>query len=485
MLVAPRSPRPPLPGRTADLRSRISSHRLLTLPALFAFVLIASSCSSSPDRDHASRVCPSPELTLRGIHPDFQAGPKAHAVRRGIEWQIRHFARQGYFTRFAAAVVIGDRVAYRYLYNTKPEWVFGTASITKTFTALAVMRLVSAGKARLDDPVRKHLPELQIASEVLGSDPVTIRDLLSHTSGLPDMRYYEPRYWRTAHGVSYPNQVYPTGLHYRYSNHGFIILGRLVEELSGMSLSDFMHRNVFRPLCMPHARTSRRHSGAQGVNVSIDDLAHYASFWLQAGRTPRGTRLLRVATVAEMLRPRTVIPYGENQRFAGLGWRVRRSGETVATFFHIGGAPYVTAWIQMFPEANAAILYLGNPPKIDLKFGHFYTSMQKRLATLATRLVEAGRPLHFFQADRPNHDQLRRYTGLYRSPRTGQRLRAYLRRGRLYITGPEGFARLYPFSTHVFQGGEDYTFIDFVYRSAEQDHPTAIATHYGYFQRME
>lgn len=415
--------------------------------------------------------------------PD-EISPRARAIQRRIERSIYVQARRGHFTRFAAAVVVGDRIAYSHLFNTSERRPFWVGSISKTFTALSVLRLVEEGLVRLDDPIGRHLPGLKIADPRLGSPPVEIQDLLAHTSGLPDIRFYQPTAYREYQGVKYPEQIYPAGLHYRYSNHGFMILGRLVEKTTRLPFGEFLHRHVYAPLCMRQARTHPRINGASGVAVSLRDLAAYASFWLRGARTPTGRALLSDELMERMLQPRSLIPFGEKRRFAGLGWRVNRDDDTVATFFHIGGAPRVAGWVQMFPEANAAVLYLGNPPEYNPGFEWFLTKTQRRLGELATLLAAAERPVHVFRASRPTSALMANYAGSYRNPLSGERVRVYHRNGSIYVKrGWHPRYKMYPFTAHVFKGGPDYTHFDFVYRDADQPHPTALATPAGYFKR--
>lgn len=135
----------------------------------------------------------------------------------------------------------------------KPETNFRLASITKQFTATAVLQLVERGKLDLDDSIRAYFPEFPEFA-----DSITVRHILQHTSGIQD---YEPIY-----GDQFPNQVHDRGVveiisgtngtnfapgsAYSYSNSGYAILAVLVEKLSGTSFPDFLHENIFAPLDM-------------------------------------------------------------------------------------------------------------------------------------------------------------------------------------------------------------------------------------------
>ncbi|MGI9203311.1 MAG: serine hydrolase domain-containing protein [Woeseiaceae bacterium] len=135
----------------------------------------------------------------------------------------------------------------------EPRTNFRLASITKQFTATAILKLVERGKLDLDDSIRRYFPEFATFA-----DSITVRHILQHTSGIQD---YEPLY-----GDQFPEQVndrgvveiisrtdsanFAAGSDYRYSNSGYAILAVLVEKLSGMSFPEFLHQNLFAPLDM-------------------------------------------------------------------------------------------------------------------------------------------------------------------------------------------------------------------------------------------
>jgi len=137
-----------------------------------------------------------------------------------------------------------------------PTTNFRLASVTKQFTATAVLMLVAEGKVSLDDPVRRYFPQFPPFTEA-----VTIRNLLNHTSGIAD---YEPIY-----GDRFPEQVtdagvvdiiagtdalyFEPGSQFRYSNSGYAILSALVTQLSGQPFPAFLEERIFAPLGM--ART--------------------------------------------------------------------------------------------------------------------------------------------------------------------------------------------------------------------------------------
>lgn len=134
-----------------------------------------------------------------------------------------------------------------------PETDYRLASISKQFTAMAVMLLARDGKLRYDQRVREILPELPGAAQ-----GVTVRHLLNHTAGLPDYEDLIPDSQAAQVGdrdvlglLAHKDTLYfPPGSAYRYSNSGYVLLGLLVERVSGVRFPDFLRARIFAPLGM-------------------------------------------------------------------------------------------------------------------------------------------------------------------------------------------------------------------------------------------
>ena len=163
----------------------------------------------------------------------------------------------------ASVVVIRDgKVIVRRAYGmadlerrvpAAPETDYRLASVSKQFTAMAVMLLARDGKLRYDQPVRDFLPELPAATRA-----VTVRHLLNHTSGLWDYEDLVPESRTTQlddHDVlsllgSKDSLYFTAGSEYRYSNSGYVLLGMIVARASGMRLPEFLRARIFEPLGM-------------------------------------------------------------------------------------------------------------------------------------------------------------------------------------------------------------------------------------------
>ncbi len=183
-----------------------------------------------------------------------------HSVDAVIEQAIRDGNIPG------AVLLVGHNghVIYRKAYGNRAleprrepmtlDTIFDLASLTKVIaTTTAVMQLVEQGKVRLNDPVAKYLPEFAQN----GKDDVTIRQLLTHYSGLaPDLDLKTP--WEgkeTAYRMAFAETPEdPPGSRFSYSDINFIVLGALVERVSGESLDEYCQRHIFLPLKMTHTR---------------------------------------------------------------------------------------------------------------------------------------------------------------------------------------------------------------------------------------
>jgi len=149
------------------------------------------------------------------------------------------------------------------------DTVFRIASISKTFTALAVMQLWEQGKFQLDEPVNRYLKTYQVVHPDPSTPPITIRHLLTHTSGLGESRsareLLKEAVLQKSEDSYRPDQEMPSlGEYYQgrlvsdvapekkwaYANHGFATLGQMIEDISGEPFSEYMRRHVFEPLGM-------------------------------------------------------------------------------------------------------------------------------------------------------------------------------------------------------------------------------------------
>lgn len=148
---------------------------------------------------------------------------------------------------------------------------FILGSVSKTFTAMAIMQLVEEGKIELNSPVQKYIPWFTLSDSEL-SKKITIRQLLNHTSGLPREAPVELRlskddltieeFVRKQNNTEIIN---PVGLKFQYSNLGYIILGQVIQSVTGISYEEYIEQNIFEPLEMEHSFTSLSKAKENGL----------------------------------------------------------------------------------------------------------------------------------------------------------------------------------------------------------------------------
>jgi CubicO group peptidase (beta-lactamase class C family) len=261
-----------------------------------------------------------------------------------------------------------------------PTTTFELASVSKPFTALAILILMERGKLGLDDDAHKYVPELPAHDR---KRPIRVRDLLQHTSGLSCM-------WEIT-GIRSKNTTadfikwtarrkldFPTGSKWGYSSTNYRLLAVIVERVSGKAFPDFLRDEVFGPLGMKHTFVRdpsklaakgravghtaglfskyRRDDmsvllvGEAGVWSCLEDLAR----WERELRRPTLIRkaTLEMAWTAGRLDEGKPIPYG-------LGWFVEPNsyGRKVR---HSGGQPGFTTYFLRYPEHDVAVLILTN-----------------------------------------------------------------------------------------------------------------------------
>jgi CubicO group peptidase (beta-lactamase class C family) len=251
--------------------------------------------------------------------------------------------------------------------------IYHWASITKTFTGIAIMQLRDRGRLALDDPIGTYVPEFRQVHNPYG-DPsqVTIRHMMTHSSGLRAPTWpwggdqpwhpFEPTKWEQLVAMlPYTQLNFTPGSKYSYSNPGVIFLGRIIELLSGDDYEVYITKNILMPLGMhasffdrapyhllPHRSHSyfRTQAGLEearfdfdtgitvsngGLNAPLSDMAKYLVFLMSDGSNERYETVLKRSSLAEMWKPQIRASDGEgatgNDAHAGLSFFVERYGD--------------------------------------------------------------------------------------------------------------------------------------------------------------
>jgi CubicO group peptidase (beta-lactamase class C family) len=281
--------------------------------------------------------------------------------------------------------------------------LFQAGSITKTYTATLVMRLVELGQVELDAPVRRYLPDLRLADEAVAQQ-VTVRQLLNHTAGWfgdyygPPPTELEPAVWpwrgddavtRYAANLPYLPQLAPLGAMFGYNNAAVVLAGHLAAVVAGTTYEAALTKLVLRPLGMEDAHlfpeaaiaypVAAGHEGDQvsplwalprcvhptgGVILPIADQLKYARFHLGDGRAADGTRLLAPSLLTEMRTAHapgmaSAITANAEIYGTGVGWALERIGD-VQIVTHNGGTVGQASVLAIVPERQFAVAVLTN-----------------------------------------------------------------------------------------------------------------------------
>lgn len=269
-----------------------------------------------------------------------------------------------------------------------PETLFTIASISKTMTATAVMRLVHEGKVDLRAPVQRYVPEFRVLDDET-SRTVSLWHCLTHTPGWEGQLTTEDRGAAAlAHfaGSILPTlpQLAPAGRVWSYNNAGFALSGRVIETVTGKSIHDALRDLVFAPLGLTRTATRlteamtyrltlghRDRDGAVevirpfqttssttagGVLTSIADILRYARFHLGDGAGARGQHLSR--ELVALMRTPQFQKHGTTDQM-GVGWHVRDVGD-VQTVAHGGTLNGHCLLLQLVPSRNLAFCVFTN-----------------------------------------------------------------------------------------------------------------------------
>ena len=267
---------------------------------------------------------------------------------------------------------------------TTPHTMFSVASVTKPMTATAVMRLVEQGRLHLDRPANDYLGDVKLRSIAWSPAGATVRQVLSHTAGLPF--HYEWVYQGESHRARTSDEVIarygvlvnPPGATFLYSNLGYAVLGEVMARESGRSYADVMQAEVFGPLGMTHTVVSNgaglgdtaatRYATERepypaydldtpaggAVYTSAHDLARFGMFHL-GNRVAGQTRILTDSTRRLMQRSATP-PSGEQY---GLGWLID-DDHGLRRIYHDGDMPGVRARLNLYPDENLVVAVVTN-----------------------------------------------------------------------------------------------------------------------------
>ncbi|MEE1754337.1 serine hydrolase domain-containing protein [Streptomyces sp. SP18CS02] len=344
-------------------------------------------------------------------------------TERALLYRVATAQAEGRTPSFVGAVARGGRMVWSGArscvdgHAPDADTQYRIGSITKTFTAVLVMRLRDEGLLDLGDPLEKYLPDT-------GVGEVTIAQLLSHTGGL--VAEAPAPWWERTPGSLRPELsdvlgerplLHPSGRRHHYSNPGYTLLGSLVEAVRGVSWEDALRSGVLEPLGL--GRTTGRpvapHAGGWAVHPWADvmlpepledlglmapagqlwstaeDLCRFACFLVKGDE-----RVLSAQSLREMRTPAVPPEAGDWDGGYGLGMQLaRRNGRTLVG--HSGSLPGFVAGLWLSEEDDVAAVTLANSTS-GPQVGQVAADLVRIVADAEPRLPEPWRPLP--EADR-------------------------------------------------------------------------------------
>ena len=339
------------------------------------------------------------ELEAAEAETARQQAALAEAVSLGALW-IETQRRYARIPAISVAVARGDNTVWSRGFGTidrkgrvpaSGDTLYSICSISKLFTAVAVMQQWEQGRVRLDEPIATYLPWATLAPDERESVPVTLRGLLTHSAGLP--RESAHPYWtgpdfpfptteEIRAGISGQAPLYPASTTFQYSNLGITLAGDSVEAVTGTAYADYVTTNILAPLGLEHTLPSvpadrygkhmavgwgaltttgerpevklfdpRGITPAAGFTSSVNDLAKFASWQFRLLRS--GTaEVLRASTLREMQRVQYITP--DRETSWGLGFAAwQMDGRNLVG--HGGSCPGYRTTLMIDPASETAI----------------------------------------------------------------------------------------------------------------------------------
>lgn len=344
-------------------------------------------------------------VLVSAAQPD--AAPQwSEAAAAELDARLRSVVEDEAAVGAAVGLVVGDELVFARGYGVAelggqrpitPRSVFHWASVSKPLVAVAVMQLAESEALALDDPLLRWLPYFRMDDDRLPD--VTLRHLLTHTAGVPDVADYEWDEPQTDEGAlkrwaleqSDRELLFDPGSERAYSNIGFELLGLVVQEVSGMTFERYMSQRIFEPLSMsdssfiadeidPVLRVkghvgavlrhtaaaypyNRRHAPSSTLNSNIEDMSRFALAMLHGGRLG-DARILGADAMQEMWSVAWVSPE-DQEKTASLGWNVGRPWGGILSASHGGHDDGFRSFLYIAPEEGVAVLLASNDDTIS------------------------------------------------------------------------------------------------------------------------
>ena len=333
------------------------------------------------------------------------AQTKPDPFKEQLEPIIKQVMQQTSMPGFAIAVIDNQKIVYAAAFGVKnlnskqpmsASALFHMASITKPFVATSIMQLWEQNKLDLDAPVLKYVPYFRLADERYKR--ITVRQMLSHLSGMPDVQDYEwdkPQYddgalERYVRSISDRSLIAEPGEKMQYSNMAFEVLGDVIAKVSGLSFEEYVKRNILEPLGMknstllvkqtdpelltsPHVQNpsyevevskvfpyNRMHSPSSTLYSNVLEMSRWAIANMNRGELD-GKRILKTTSYDVMWKPA-----GEKFPQIGISWFLNKYKEQ-AVVTHSGGDTGFVSNLVLLPEKKIAVVMMSNYDRAPLR----------------------------------------------------------------------------------------------------------------------
>ncbi|MBC7937262.1 MAG: beta-lactamase family protein [Rhizobacter sp.] len=333
--------------------------------------------------------CSSPKKATKSNDKSFEE----------IETFLQSLIDTGGIPGITIALTVGQDIVYTSAFGVtstetkvelEPKHIFHIASVSKTFTATAVMQLYEKGKIDINKPLTTYLPYFKLKDERYKD--ITIKQMLNHTSGMPDVDDYE---WakaisddgaaeRYARSLSDSELISKPGSEFHYSNIAFDIMADLIAKVSGMSFEKYVKDNILTPLEMKESsfyypeikkslRTSphigkppkvlpvypynRMHAPSSTLNTNVLEMSHWAIANMYNGKY-KNTQILLPETHLMMMTP-TFITNKDHNISMGLSWFMYLY-KGMTNYEHGGSDDGYRSLLTLIPEKKIGIVLLCN-----------------------------------------------------------------------------------------------------------------------------
>jgi CubicO group peptidase (beta-lactamase class C family) len=386
---------------------------------VFIVTIVLLSCKESKNTDRSTTTLFDSSY-MPAVFTDADRMEKIKKVFPIIDSIYRKYAVENHFPGIAFGIVVDGKLVYSGNHGytdigkkipVTSSSLFRIASMSKSFTAMAILKLRDEGKLNLDDPAYLYIPALKNVKYPTADAPhITIRNLLTHGAGFPEDNPWGDRQLADTDKdlmdfirkqISFSN---PPGIAYEYSNLGFALLGKIVSKVSGKRYQDYIKENIWQPLGMKTSEweygnvapdklahgyrwlnekwneetllhdTPDGSWGAMGSMISsIDEFANYMAFHLSAWppNNAKDDGPIKRSSVREMHHPWRINGFNPAYTFPdgrvcavttaycyGLGWMKDCDGKTYIA--HSGGLPGFGSQWRIMPEYGIGVMAFAN-----------------------------------------------------------------------------------------------------------------------------